>query len=134
MEEALTDALRRIEGAFSLVVLTPDHIYAVRDPRGFRPLSMGRIKGTMTQPDATVFASETTAFDLIGATWERDLEPGEIIVVEGQNQLRPGSKVAMRGAEGRRPTADGEGRTVPGPDAGEGKGGAPAGKGEGKAP
>ena len=81
LEDALIDALRRIEGAFSLVLLTPDRLFAVRDPRGFRPLSMGRIKGNLTQPDATVFASETTAFDLIGATWVRDLEAGEIVVV-----------------------------------------------------
>ena len=64
----------------------------------------------------------------------KGLQPGEVVVIEGQNQLRPGGKVAMRGAEGRRPTADGEGRTAPGPDGREVKGGAPVGKGEGVAP
>ena len=83
LEDAITDALRRIEGAFSLVIMTPDRIFAVRDPRGFRPLSMGRI--TATEPsrrDSIVFASESTAFDLIGATYERDVKQGELIVVE----------------------------------------------------
>jgi amidophosphoribosyltransferase len=82
LEEAITDALRRIEGAFSLVMLTPDRVFAVRDPRGFRPLSMGRISNVPGQKqDAIVFASETTALDLIGATFERDVKPGEIVVV-----------------------------------------------------
>ncbi|HVZ61084.1 MAG TPA: amidophosphoribosyltransferase [Terriglobales bacterium] len=82
LPDAITDALRRIEGAFSLVIMTRDRIFAVRDPRGFRPLSMGRIKAAGgTQKDAIVFASETTAFDLIGAEFERDVRPGELIVV-----------------------------------------------------
>jgi amidophosphoribosyltransferase len=83
LEDAITDALRRIEGAFSLVIMTNDRIFAVRDPRGFRPLSMGRIKaGDLIRHDAIVFASETTAFDLIGAEYERDVKQGELIVVE----------------------------------------------------
>jgi amidophosphoribosyltransferase len=81
LQAALVDALLRIEGAFSLVMLTPDRVFAVRDPRGFRPLSMGRIPGgSDKQPDAIVFASESTAFDLIGARFERDLQPGELVV------------------------------------------------------
>lgn len=78
--EAICDALRRIEGAFSLVMMTRDRVFAARDPRGFRPLSMGR----MRNPDGRetiVFASETCAFDLIGAKFERDVEPGELVVV-----------------------------------------------------
>ena len=83
LEDAITDALRRIEGAFSLVIMTNDRIFAVRDPRGFRPLSMGRIKaGDTLRKDAIVFASESTAFDLIGADFERDVKQGELIVVE----------------------------------------------------
>jgi len=82
LPEAIGDALRRVEGAFSLVLMTPDRIIAARDPRGFRPLAMGRILAPEGQKrDTIVFASETCAFDLIGATYERDVKPGELIVV-----------------------------------------------------
>jgi amidophosphoribosyltransferase len=82
LPEAVCDALRRIEGAFSLVLMTRDRIFAVRDPRGFRPLSMGRIRnGAGSERDTIVFASETCAFDLIGAVYERDVKPGEMVVV-----------------------------------------------------
>jgi amidophosphoribosyltransferase len=82
LPEAIADALRRVEGAFSLVVMSPDRIIAARDPRGFRPLAMGRIPALEGQKrDTIVFASETCAFDLIGATYERDVKPGELIVV-----------------------------------------------------
>jgi amidophosphoribosyltransferase len=82
LPEAMADALRRVEGAFSLVMISPDRIFAARDPRGFRPLAMGRIpaQGNEKQ-DTVVFASETSAFDLIGATFERDVKPGELIVI-----------------------------------------------------
>jgi len=82
LPEAIADALRRVEGAFSLVMISPDRIFAARDPRGFRPLAMGRIpaQGSEKQ-DTIVFASETCAFDLIGAVFERDVKPGELIVV-----------------------------------------------------
>ena len=83
LEDAITDALRRIEGAFSLVIMTNDRIFAVRDPRGFRPLSMGHIRaGESLRKDSVVFASESTAFDLIGAEFDRDVKQGELIVVE----------------------------------------------------
>lgn len=75
-EDALLDSLRQIEGAYSLLILTPERIYAVRDPSGFRPLCLGKLG------DSTVFASETCAFDLIEATYVRDVAPGEICVVE----------------------------------------------------
>jgi amidophosphoribosyltransferase len=82
LPEAMADALRRVEGAFSLVMISPDRIFAARDPRGFRPLAMGRIPAqTSEKQDTIVFASETCAFDLIGATYERDVKPGEMIVV-----------------------------------------------------
>ena len=82
LPEAMADALRRVEGAFSLVMISPDRIFAARDPRGFRPLAMGRIPGGGTQKqDTIVFASETSAFDLIGAVYERDVKPGELIVI-----------------------------------------------------
>lgn len=80
--DAMADSLRRIEGAFSLVMLTPDRIFAARDPRGFRPLVMGRISGQAAhRADTIVFASETCAFDLIGATYEREVKPGELVIV-----------------------------------------------------
>ncbi len=72
--ERLKDALSVLKGAFSLVVMREDELYAVRDPWGFRPLSMGKLD------DSIVFASETCAFDLIGAEFIRDIEPGEIVV------------------------------------------------------
>jgi amidophosphoribosyltransferase len=82
LPEAIADALRRVEGAFSLVMISPDRIFAIRDPRGFRPLAMGRIpaQGDRLQ-DTIVFASETCAFDLIGATYEREVKPGELVIV-----------------------------------------------------
>jgi len=79
LPEAMADALRRVEGAFSLVMVSSDRIFAARDPRGFRPLAMGRIPAE--KQDTIVFASETCAFDLIGATYERDVKPGELIVI-----------------------------------------------------
>src|SRR5437762_7188695 len=82
LPEAIADALRRVEGAFSLVMMSPDRIFAARDPRGFRPLAMGRIPAQEgLKPDTIVFASETSAFDLIGASYEREVKPGELVVV-----------------------------------------------------
>ncbi len=79
---AMSDSLRRIEGAFSLVMLTPDRIFAARDPRGFRPLVMGHIPGhSEHHKDTIVFASETCAFDLIGAVYDREVKPGEMVIV-----------------------------------------------------
>ena len=85
LEDALVDALRQVEGAWSILVITADRILAARDPRGFRPLSVGRLGS------ATCFASETCAFDLIGAGFVRDVEPGEIVVAErsGLRSLHP---------------------------------------------
>jgi amidophosphoribosyltransferase len=82
LPEAIADALRRVEGAFSLVMISSDRIFAARDPRGFRPLAMGKIPaGGGEKHDTVVFASETCAFDLIGATFERDVKPGELVIV-----------------------------------------------------
>jgi amidophosphoribosyltransferase len=82
LPEAMADSLRRVEGAFSLVMISTDRIFAARDPRGFRPLAMGRIPASgLEKRDTIVFASETCAFDLIGATYERDVRPGELVVV-----------------------------------------------------
>jgi len=74
--EAIVQVLQHTEGAFSLLFLTPDSIVAVRDPRGFRPLVLGKYK------NAWCFASETCAFDLIDAEYVREVEPGEMIVVD----------------------------------------------------
>src|SRR6201986_746599 len=70
---ALGDALKQVEGAYSLLVLTPDEMYAVRDPRGFRPLNRGRVG------DAWLVATETCAFDLLNAQYVREVEPGEMV-------------------------------------------------------
>jgi amidophosphoribosyltransferase len=70
---ALADALCQVEGAYSLLLLTRDEMYAIRDPRGFRPLVLGRLDG------AWVAASETCAFDLIDAEYVREVEPGEMV-------------------------------------------------------
>jgi len=75
---ALGDALNQVEGAYSLVVLTADELYAVRDPRGFRPLALGRTEGHDGETTWMV-ASETCAFDLLNAQYVRDIEPGEML-------------------------------------------------------
>jgi amidophosphoribosyltransferase len=75
---ALGDALNQVEGAYSLVMLTQDELYAVRDPRGFRPLVLGKL----TTPGGFVswlVASETCAFDLLNAQYVREIEPGEMV-------------------------------------------------------
>lgn len=79
--DAMADALAEVDGAFSIVMMTRNRIFAARDPHGFRPLSMGRIAGVNGQPDTFVFASETCAFDLLHAKYERDVEPGELVMV-----------------------------------------------------
>jgi len=82
LPDAMADALRRVEGAFSLVMISRDRIFAARDVRGFRPLAMGRIPAQPNQKEDTiVFASETCAFDLIGAQYEREVKPGELVIV-----------------------------------------------------
>src|SRR6202789_4336064 len=87
LPEAMADALRQVEGAFSLVMMSADRIFAARDPRGFRPLAMGRIPRTDEHARETiVFASETCAFDLIGAEYIRDVKPGELVIV-GHDQI-----------------------------------------------
>jgi len=75
---ALGDALNQLEGAYSLLVLTPEELYAVRDPRGFRPLVLGKVS-CPGGADAWVAASETCAFDLLNAQYVREVEPGEMV-------------------------------------------------------
>jgi amidophosphoribosyltransferase len=74
-DDALVESLAQLSGAFSFAILTKDHLVATRDPHGFRPLAIGRLG------DAWVVCSETCALDLINATYVRDVEPGEMIVV-----------------------------------------------------
>ena len=81
IEAALAQALNRIEGAYSLTILTEDALIGVRDPLGFRPLSIAKYEG------GWVLASETCAFDLIQAEFVRDVEPGEIVIID-ENGLR----------------------------------------------
>ena len=69
------DALKQVEGAYSLICMTPEGMIACRDPLGIRPLVMGKLG------DAVIFASETVALDVVGATYDRSVEPGEIIIV-----------------------------------------------------
>jgi amidophosphoribosyltransferase len=75
LHERLIDAVKNISGAYSLLIMSENELIALRDPYGFRPLSIGRLDG------GYVVASETCAFDLIGATYERDVEPGEIVIM-----------------------------------------------------
>ena len=88
-EDAIVESVSQVAGAFSLVLLTPDNLIAVRDPHGFRPLALGRLG------DAYVVCSETCAMDLIGATYERDIEPGEVLVIgrDGMRSYKPFPKV-----------------------------------------
>ena len=75
---ALGDALNQLEGAYSLLVLTPDELYAVRDPRGFRPLVLAKLPSG-ENGDAWLVASETCAFDLLNAQYVREIQPGEML-------------------------------------------------------
>jgi amidophosphoribosyltransferase len=79
--DCMAGALAQVEGAFSIVMMTRNRIFAARDPHGFRPLCMGRIKGEDGAPDSFVFASETCALDLLHAKYERDVDPGELVMV-----------------------------------------------------
>jgi len=85
-EDALVNALSQVQGAYSVVMLTKNKVIATRDPRAFRPLSLGRLNH-----HGWVIASETCAFDLIGAQYLRDIEPGEIVMIDesGLRSLNP---------------------------------------------
>ena len=87
------DALKQVEGAYSLVCLTAEGMIACRDPLGIRPLVMGRLG------DAYIFASETVALDVVGATYLRSVEPGELIEVSDQGvRLAPPVRAAAAAA------------------------------------
>jgi amidophosphoribosyltransferase len=76
LTDALVDAVRPLEGAFTLLGLTPDALFGIRDPRGFRPLVLGKVDGSY------VLSSETCALDLIDAQYIREVEPGEVVVIK----------------------------------------------------
>ncbi len=76
------DALKQVEGAYSLIVMTPEGMIACRDPLGIRPLVMGKLG------DSTIFASETVALDVVGADYVRTIEPGELVIVTNEGEIR----------------------------------------------
>ncbi len=85
VDQALVESVTQLAGAFSFAIVTKDHLVAVRDPHGFRPLALGRLG------DAWVVCSETCALDLLEATYVRDVEPGEVLLIgpNGLKSLRP---------------------------------------------
>jgi amidophosphoribosyltransferase len=91
-EERLADALRGVEGAYSILIVLGDTLLAARDPRGWRPLVMGRLDG------APVFGSETCALDIVNAQYERDVEPGEILAIDadGERSIFPFEKKELK--------------------------------------
>ncbi len=92
VEERVIDALRQVEGAYSLVAITQEGVIGVRDPLGVRPLVLGRLG------DAYIVASETCALDIIGADFVRDVEPGEIVVITaaGVRSTKPFERARKR--------------------------------------
>ena len=85
VEDAVVESIAQIRGAYSLALLTKNRLIAARDPNGFRPLALGRLG------DAWIVCSETCALDLIGATYERDVAPGEIVIISdgGVRSIKP---------------------------------------------
>ncbi len=85
VDDAVVESVSQVQGAFCLMMLTRDRLIAVRDPHGFRPLALGRLD------DAWVVCSETCAMDLIGATYVREVEPGEVLVIgaDGLRSIKP---------------------------------------------
>ncbi len=85
VQDRLIDALRQIEGAYSLVAMTKDEIIGVRDPHGVRPLAIGKLD------DTYILSSESCAFDIIGAEYVRDVDPGEVVIInkDGITSIKP---------------------------------------------
>ena len=77
LSEAVLKMMEKVEGSYSIIIMTPDTLIAARDPHGFRPLSIGTLDGN------PIISSETCAFDVISARFERDVEPGEVVVFHG---------------------------------------------------
>ncbi len=89
--ERIATALKPVKGAYSLAVMSHDNLYAIRDPYGIRPLSLGKLG------DGYIVASETCAFDLVGATFIRDIEPGEILEISRDGSMK--SNKTLQGKE-----------------------------------
>jgi amidophosphoribosyltransferase len=83
LDRALAEVLPQLKGAFSFVMLDASRLMGVRDPAGLRPLCLGRL-GAPDAPEGWVLASETPALDIVGATFVRELEPGELVVIDGE--------------------------------------------------
>ena len=96
LEDALREVLPLLEGAFSFVLVDATHLVGVRDPAGLRPLCLGRL-GSAEAPEGWVLGSETPALDIVGATFVREIEPGEMVVVDSKGvrseQLFPPERV-----------------------------------------
>jgi amidophosphoribosyltransferase len=88
IESAIIQTMEKIKGAYSMVIMSEDSLIIIRDPNGFRPLCLGRLNS------GYVIASETCAFDLVEAQYERDVEPGEILIIDqnGLRSIRPETK------------------------------------------
>ncbi|WP_099157705.1 amidophosphoribosyltransferase [Virgibacillus ndiopensis] len=106
-ETALMEALRSLVGAYAFLIMREDKLYIATDPRGLRPLSIGRLGG------AYVVASETCAFDLIGATFEREVVPGELVIIDDNGltsktfaEAEPRTMCAMEYVYFSRPDSD----------------------------
>jgi amidophosphoribosyltransferase len=97
IEDRVCDALAKVKGAYSLLFLTEESVVAVRDPMGVRPMCLGILPGSGGR-DAHVIASEPTAFDLIGAEFVRDVEPGEMLIIDegGLRSLKLPESVEQR--------------------------------------
>jgi amidophosphoribosyltransferase len=95
VEDRIADALTKVKGAYSLLFMTEDSVIGVRDPMGIRPLCLGLLPG---HKEAHVLASEPCAFDLIGAEYVRDIEPGEMVIIDatGMRSLTPMPKAPRR--------------------------------------
>ena len=88
IESAVKNAMKKLKGAYSLLVMSPNKLIAARDKWGFRPLQMGK------RDDAVVFASETCAFDAIDAEFVRDVEPGEIVIIDSEGNITSNKELA----------------------------------------
>jgi amidophosphoribosyltransferase len=103
LERAVATVVPRLEGAFSLVIMDEARVIGVRDPHGFRPLCLGRLDTGDAAHGGWVLASETPALDIVGATFVRELEPGEMVVIDdaGVRSLHPQSADGADGADPR---------------------------------
>lgn len=93
IERAMISVMNRIKGAYSMVIMTEDTMIAIRDPNGFRPLCLGRLNS------GYIIASETCSFDLIQAEYVRDIEPGEILIIEREGLKSIKSEIPSRKAQ-----------------------------------